>query len=441
MGWGKLIISALKLLLISFLYLSLHSAVYADAQRIVDFQYDDAGNLIDISSLVLDAPPQVTNITPDFTNKGITIDFVATGSNLFSAEVTTDNPGLIVSNVNNSSLTEIIFALTATDTAIIGITTITFATLLGSADVQINVGDRLPEISSNPSPIAIPADNQAKQIQLIFEEPLESDQTYSVSITNTSIATIAQTSITLLAGETKTNVDITGLVLGNTALSISAPLELINVSLPVYVADAFTGDGQVNASAVGVIVDSDDPSLPSVARKLIANVGVKVGDGNVRSPYVGILVGSDSLLSKPVGVLRGSDVFLAKPVGVLAGTDAFLSAPVGLLVGNENPITSSFIGAIVGPLLLSSQPQTTSPGAGFNLIITGANLQDVDSVTITPADDIILGTLTINPEGTEVTVPVNIELTAVTGTREINISAISGQVEPRDLPVLTLTIE
>jgi hypothetical protein len=440
MGWGKVIISALKLLFISFLYLSLHSATFADAERIVDFQYDAAGNLIDISSEIQDEPPNITSLLPNLINIGLTIGFVATGTDLLEAQVTTNDPGLIVSNVSTTR-TQVMFSLTATNSASVGAASITFTTFLGSDSEVINVGERLPEISTIPNPIVILPDGQSNQIQLIFEQAKTTDQTYNIAISNSAIASVAESSVTLLAGETNAVVNLTGLTLGNAALEISVPSQLINVRLPVYVADAFSGDGQVNASAVGVIVDSDDPSLPSVARKLIANVGVKVGDDNVRSPSVGLLVGSDSLISKPVGVLRGSDVFLAHPVGVLAGTDAFLSAPVGLLVGNENPITSPFAGTIVGPLLLSSQPLTTSPGAGFDLIISGANLQDVDAVTILPADDIILGAFTINPEGTEVTIPINIEITAATGIREINVNAISGPVEPRDVPVLTLTIE
>ena len=44
--------------------------VHAASQRIVDFSYDEAGNLISIISQVQSAPPTVSDLSPGFISPG-----------------------------------------------------------------------------------------------------------------------------------------------------------------------------------------------------------------------------------------------------------------------------------------------------------------------------------------------------------------------------------
>ena len=85
---------------------------YADSQRIVDFGYDAAGNLISVDTQLQSAPPIIHSIDPAFINRGLTKAFTVSGDNLLGAEVSVSNPRLSLGGVT-TALTEVGFFLTA----------------------------------------------------------------------------------------------------------------------------------------------------------------------------------------------------------------------------------------------------------------------------------------------------------------------------------------
>lgn len=79
-------------------------------------------------------------------------------------------------------------------------------------------------------------------------------------------------------------------------------------------------------------------------------------------------------------------------------------------------------------------------GASVTLTLTGINLQGVDSITVTPANDLTLGSLTINAGGTQVTLPVTVGATAA-GVRQVTVTTPQGVVPLLNSPPLELTIQ
>ncbi len=245
----------------------------------------------------------------------------------------------------------------------------------------------------------------------------------TLSTGDAALAIVTPASVLLPGGATVFTVEITGIVVGSTSLEIFNPAFIAPLALPLAVAGSFTGDGEAHAPVVGVFVPSADGSGPIFPGTTFDHVGVRVGGAHVLpSTRVGVTVGD---------VAHG---FQSLSVGVNVGGD--LSATI-----SQPPL----IGLIVGPMLYRSDPASVSGGADIDLLLTGVNLDTVDSVTLTPSIGITVGitvgTLSVNPEGTQLTVPLSVAAGAASGARQIN-AAIAGQpVAVLDHAVLEIEVE
>jgi hypothetical protein len=92
-------------------------------------------------------------------------------------------------------------------------------------------------------------------------------------------------------------------------------------------------------------------------------------------------------------------------------------------------------------MLYHASPASAAGGTDFDLLLTGVNLDTVDSVTLTPAINIIVGTPLANPEGTQLTVPVSVAAGAASGARQINATVAGQPVAVLDYAVLEIEIE
>lgn len=465
------------------LFVGMSSWSFADSQRILDFEYDQAGHVTRIISSFQTDPPDVVEINPPFINIGRTVRMTATGFNLLQVQITTAEPGLIINSIS-STLNEAIFDLTANDEAAVGTASLTFTTGLGSDVETIIVADRVPDLLTVPNPISVPPNGAPTAGRLVFVEPLPADQTFSVSIADPSIAGINQATVTFAAGETSANLEITGLLAGSTALNVNAPAQFFFNSFPVYVMGAFTGDENGNAGAfsrpVQLLVGSGDlnnvMNNPLASRPVTILVGPDDPDSVLNNPIlsapVGITVGSNEaggvennpFLSLPVGIAVGSNdtagaennPFLSMPVGLLVGPDdpdsvlnnPVLSSSVGIAVGSNdvsggdnNPILSALAGVLIGPVLSSAAPVLLDRGTSVNVAISGFNLQSVNSITLVPAEDVSLGVFNVSPDGSEITVPVTVDANAVVGSREVVVATPDGEISVFNGPPLEWVIQ
>ena len=391
---------------------------YADSQRIVDFGYDAAGNLISVDTQLQSAPPIIHSIDPAFINRGLTKAFTVSGDNLLGAEVSVSNPRLSLSGVT-TALTEVRFFLTAPFDAPLGPTTVSFTTLLGQAGAVLEVGGRLPKLSSVPSPIVVPESSPPVPFTIHFDVSDPLARTLAISTGDPAVATVTPPSVLLPGGATDFTVEISGIAVGSTSLEIFHPAFIAPLSLPLAVSASFSGDGEVHARTVGVFVASSDPAGPISPDTTFEHVGVHVG-------------GAQVLPSTRVGVTVGAAGYGFQPL------------PVGVNVGG--PLTRTIsqppqTGLIVGPMLYGSSPASVTAGDIIVLLLSGVNLELVDSVTLSPGTDVTVGTPAANIDGTQLTVILTVDAGAAIGSRQITAAVARQALSVIDHSELEIEIE
>lgn len=384
--------------------------VSADSQRIVDYEYDGAGNIISTTSNVLTAPPfiDVSSIKPNFINRGSSIRLTAIGTNLFKADITTDNPDLSI-EISNTQLNQIDFIVTATEQAALGTANFSFTTRLGTDSIAIEV---IPAFELQLLPVpALVGVGETTNFAIQFPQALSQQRDFEFSILDSNLATVAPLNSTISADENAAQISLDGLISGSTQLIVQSPL---------LVYEEFT-----------VRVEETEPLSGD-----IYNISLPV------SVVVGTLDGSNDdnpILSSPVSVV----------VGTFDGSNIdnpILSTPVSVIVpefdGAEiNPLLSVAVPVINGPILDVVSPNTHTRENTTTHTISGANLQDVSSVTLDPLVDITIDSFSVNAGGDEITVQITSTSGAITGDRKWIINTPAGEVTAVNNPRLNLTIQ
>ena len=429
----------------------------AATERVVDYEYDGAGNIVRILTFEQSDPPIISPLDPAFINIGQTITVTATGTNLLGADVTADDTELSVSNINASS-TNVTFALTASSLAPIGPTVIRFTTGIGEAQQTIFVAEVGPGLKSDPSPITIDTTGSPRSVTFTFSEPRPQTEVYELTLVNNSVAS-TDASFSISAGETEVTVPITGLAAGNTVLRVVNATQFFLYAFPVFVGETYEeliaifpelAQNNLFARPVSVLVQSSTSYEPlSVTSD---RVGVLV-DSNaaIYSDPVGVFFGdgqSGQLFSSPVGIFYGdgqSGQLFSSPVGIFYGdgqSGQLFSSPVGVIVSdNLGYAVTRSVGSVYGPIVDASQPSIAILGTTVNFEISGFNLNEVQTVTVNPAQDVTVGTLSADPTGTVLTVPVTIDSIAATGLREFILETVSDPVVIRLGSPITFDIQ
>lgn len=416
---------------------------FADSQRFLDYEYDFAGNIISIQSDINIGPPDVTNLSPVFVNKERAATIRATGVNLSRADVTSLTPGVTVVSVFYVSSTELEFTVYADVSAAIGSASIQFSTRLGSDVESLIVAERTPVISTEPNPILLSPTSQDVIVKLEFDMPFETDQTYDVQITDPTVASVSESQITLVAGETETSVTISALSIGSTTLEINQLTNFVALGIPVIVVDDElpAGDYAAYSKAVGVAVYIEQPASttgPFVAKPV--GVGAYIEQpANTTGPFVARPVGVAAYIEQATST---PGPFVSLPVGVGAfieqpasTTGPFVASPVGVAAYIEQPASttgpfvSQNVGSSYGMVADQVTPQSVAVGSSVNLVVDGLELDTVSDVGFLPSDGITqAGGLTVNPSGTQLTIPVDISVGASTGIRSIVFTTPSGDL-------------
>lgn len=407
---------------------------WAATERITDYQYDGAGNIVRILNNEQSNPPDVVSIDPGFVNLGRTVTMTATGTDLFAAQVTTSTPGLSITNVNADKF-QVKFNLSATLSAPLGPAAINFTTGLGTDSETIIVAEALPGLTTNPSPVAIAANNQPTTIQLIFTEARPSEETYTVSTTDPAIAASVQAAVTVAAGATTAQLDLTGLVLGSTTLNVVLASKFYFFSFPVFVSESFSGGSEIFSRDVGVFFHSHEGSLENSLISQSVGVFVEAGDGGVGNPLlsqnIGVLVESSEgsignpLISNGVGIFRESgqsgvgNPLLAPDVGIF-----FESIDGGL----GNPLLSAQIGVFSGPVVTGYEPTEVQSGANLDIQMSGFELGEVMDISIEPAGEIVIQSFVVAPDGASLVLTITVDPVVPSGNYQIIITTANGEV-------------
>ena len=416
---------------------------HAATERVVDYEYDGAGNIVSIITREQSDPPTVSPLSPNFINVGQSRTITTTGSNLLGVEVSTDAPGLSIDAIESDETT-ISFQLTAESEAPIGNAIIRFSTGLGEVQQSIFVAEVGPAIVTNPSPITIDLSATSNSVTLNFSVPRPENETYSLSVVDPATATVDSASFDILAGATRADISLIGVAAGATVLQIDLPAKFYSYRFPVYVSETYAellqsfpdmAERNLFAEPVGVVVQAGNSYLPNTVTS--SRVGVVVQSSNnfylpntSTSYLVGVLVDSGAAIhAKPVGVLYGD---------ALGGR--LLSTSVGVMVGDILSYAySPPVGTLYGPYLVSSQPAVALVDAAIIVEVSGFNLAEVVTVNLLPADNIVVDSISANPEGTLLTISITVDSNAAAGPRELILEDADGPISIG--PGIPLTLE
>jgi hypothetical protein len=469
------------------------SALTASAQsrRVIDYIYDDAGNLIRIESSLSQNPPDVQSIAPSAVRRGPPTRVTADGTDLRLVEVEAADPTITISNVE-STPTSVSFDMQASEETPLGVTTLTFTTRLGSDTAEVDIQPLLPRIQIRPVPVAV-AVGQALSISIALSTPDLFDLPMSLSVGDPDIATVSLSDLTVPAGQTRVveNVTVTGVTLGTTNLFLSIPgldefittvfvtepyqfpadpVQYFSPALGVVLTPALAPDdidrGPFTAR-LGVVKESDDP--PPSATLLIAgaHLGVTKGDfiaaidpdaviadGN---PVALTVTGSGLDNVTGVSVVPPDDVALSGFIADPGGASATLTATAaeGATLGPRQLVLSTATGTIPSaapggdrihvaqglPEIDSvSPPLLTRNIASASVIVRGRNFLHLERVTVTPADGITVGIPQSNDDGTEVTFALAVSEDASEGPRVVIVETVAGESDPAPSAANTITI-
>ena len=107
--------------------------------------------------------------------------------------------------------------------------------------------------------MVVAPDGEPNAFRLILAEPRSNDLSIVLSVSDDTLAVVTPEIVNVPAGELSAKFELTGFAVGTTALEASPTDASTTKTLPLFVADAFTGDGSDNSKPVGVIVGGTTP--------------------------------------------------------------------------------------------------------------------------------------------------------------------------------------
>jgi len=361
-------------------------AAFGQSRQIIDYSYDDAGNIVRVESIVSDAAPVVTTISPGVARREETVRMTATGSDLRLAEVTSPDPAVSISNVQ-STQSAVSFDVAASADATPGSVTLDFTTQLGSTSGDIQIRLKRPRIIVAPVPLAVaPGQSLSLSVSLSNADSLSHQLTFAIS--DPTVAGTSTSSTTVVAGDTQTtdSISISGNTLGTTGLTVSSP-ELADATFTIFVTESFVppiGPNIVNGQPLGVLFESgaDQPALTTKGPFSATLSVVKVPGPS------GPATRTFDLISPAIGTVRGGTLQRIEPPGFVAGA---------------------------GPVTVTA---------------SGRELDAVTGVALVPPADVTLGTLSASPGGETATFTIDIDPLAETGERQLVFQTTNGPLTP-----------
>jgi YD repeat-containing protein len=430
---------------------------YVDSNnRVTEYTYDAAGNILsvvaggDASAYV----PSLSAVTPNFIRRGEVKPITLTGQRLQVGTLQTSDAGMDLSNLRQTA-TQIQANLTVAPSTAIGNQTLTFKNAEGAAAIAITVGPRLPDLSVEPSPLALPPDNGAHFITLRLSGADVIAHQVAIESTDTTKATVNPSSVSFAAGQTAAQISITSRAAGFVNLVLTS-VTLKTVTVPVFITVDFRGVNTSYTAPVGVVVgDAQPPVVPITTTGTFASprVGVAVGAVLTQVAPRGLPVGtSQNLLIRGVNVPAGAQVSILPATGIVLGSSTVATdgtqivltiavdatAPAGsrrvvVTDATAKPIafadaeSAQIILTTGQPTILSIEPLFATAGTTIRLKVRGTHLQNAQVRTLPDTDLRLDSSPTINADGTGLEVGVQIAALAATGARTVQVTTLSGQ--------------
>ena len=124
----------------------------------VEYRYDSAGNLLEVTGNQPVVVPTISTATPDALRRGQVAQITLNGSGLAYASVTAPSSSFTVSGVS-AQPSKLSFNLVVADDATLGGQTFSVSNSAGSANFVLTVNPKLPVLSVAPLPLAVAPDS------------------------------------------------------------------------------------------------------------------------------------------------------------------------------------------------------------------------------------------------------------------------------------------
>jgi YD repeat-containing protein len=392
----------------------------------VEYRYDAAGNLLEVTGNLPVTAPAVSTVTPDGLRRGQSAQITLSGAGLAYASVASPSAALTVGGVNAQPAT-LVFDLAVAADAPLGAQTFTISNSAGSANFAFTVNPKLPALSVAPLPLAVAPDNVPRSFTITLSNADSVAHTVNLATSNAAIAAVSPASLSIAPGQTSGLASITGVSAGSTTLSLTSP-SLPAVAAPVFVTAEFAGINTSHAPLLGVVLEMPPAPPPSQSIQLgaRADVGVVVG-GHLRdiAPQAvpqgssvtltlfgkGLDTAAAASLQPADGVTLGS--LTVAPDGLSATLPASVAdnAPATLrqlvltdAAGNRFPAARAdsdrLLIAYPAPVVESITPVFGTVGAPVGVTLRGRNLQQ-GKVQLSPGAGIqVDGSPVVNADGT-----------------------------------------
>lgn len=187
----------------------------------------------------------------------------------------------------------------------------------------------------------------------------------------------------------------------------------------------------VNANGTTVTVNITIGSGAATGPRLVEVVTPAGSTGQVLS--LANTLNIVNTLGSAVTPIAAPSVGVVKEVSGPPPTEQYLvaGAQLGVVVEQTAPPPSTqsgtflapHVGVTVGAFAQAIQATPLRPGIDGVLTVTGMGLETVTSVAVSPSGGVTMGTPTIQPDGTSMTIPLTVAAGAVAGPRELVLTA------------------
>lgn len=311
-----------------------------------------------------------------------------------------------------------------------GVSVSTPPTLISSTELAVNV-----TVAAGTAPGA--------RTVVVVTPAGETDAAATAANTLTLATTLSPLFTPLTARDVGVEKQVTTLTSANTIEPLVAPAVGVAVGPVVLSVEAPTlrpyGAGEIVLRGVGlgqvtgvsIVPDADMTSGPAfqvnaegTELRVSFTVGGNPNDG-AREIVVQTAAGRlpfATASSAALTLLAGTQYFFtSSTVGVARD-------PVTQPGTSTAGLTSAAIGVAVGTSVTGMQVGALYPGASATLTLTGRTLQNVTGITFRGPAGLSAGTLQVNAEGTQLTVPLTVAAATLAGVRGIVLTAAGGEV-------------
>jgi YD repeat-containing protein len=259
--------------------------------KATEYTYDPAGNILRVASGADPVQaPSISSVTPATIRRSETKQLVVVGANLTSVTVSADDADHDIYDVQTAA-GEITLTLSVSANATLGTRLLRLSSAAGSANGAITVAPVLPKLTFEPTPLAIPPDNVARQVTLRLSNADVIDHTIALAASSTKI-TVSPAQLTFAAGQTTAKALVTGVTAG-TADILASSATLGASGVPVYVTADFRGISTSYNKPLGVVLEAP----PSSAGKTVSPIA---------SQLLGVAVGNHVSAVSPSALAVGS---------------------------------------------------------------------------------------------------------------------------------------